>query len=139
MTHENAHQVKRGEAIIPDSWREFYNETRVPAAIKIDNLLRLTGHTGETSDGAFSDDAEVQIRQTFQNIAVTLSEGGSSWESVVEINSYHVGLQKQASKLLEVASEFLSDPFPAWTAVGVTELILPAAVIEISCVARLDE
>ena len=51
MTHENAHQVKRGEAIIPDSWREFYNETRVPAAIKIDNLLRLTGHTGETSDG----------------------------------------------------------------------------------------
>jgi enamine deaminase RidA (YjgF/YER057c/UK114 family) len=37
--------------------------------------------------------------------------------------------------LLAVAAEFLQDPFPAWTAVGVTELIDPEAVIEISCVA----
>jgi enamine deaminase RidA (YjgF/YER057c/UK114 family) len=63
---------------------------------------------------------------------VTLAQAGSSWESVIEINSYHVGLQEQADALLEVASEFLADPFPAWTAVGVTELILPDAVIEIS-------
>jgi enamine deaminase RidA (YjgF/YER057c/UK114 family) len=27
------------------------------------------------------------------------------------------------------------DPYPAWTAVGVTELILPEALVEISCVA----
>jgi enamine deaminase RidA (YjgF/YER057c/UK114 family) len=34
-----------------------------------------------------------------------------------------------------VAAEFLEDPYPAWTAVGVTELLLPEALIEISCVA----
>ena len=35
----------------------------------------------------------------------------------------------------QIAAEFLAEPFPAWTAVGVTELIDPEAVIEISCVA----
>lgn len=139
MTPENAHPARREGAIVPAIWREFYNQTHVPAAIKSDNLLRLTGHTGEAPDGAFSDDIRVQIRQTFENIAVTLSEGGSNWESVIEINSYHVGLQDQADILLAVASEFLTVPYPAWTAVGVTELILPDAVIEISCVAHLDQ
>jgi enamine deaminase RidA (YjgF/YER057c/UK114 family) len=139
MTPENAHRGRREGAIVPEVWREFYNQTHVPAAIKSGNLLRLTGHTGDAPDGTFSDDVRVQIRQTFQNIAVTLSEGGSNWESVVEINSYHVGLQDQADILLEVAGEFLIDPFPAWTAVGVTELILPGAVIEISCVAHLNQ
>lgn len=139
MTQENAHQVRREGAIVPDIWREFYLHTHVPAAMRTDNLLRLTGHTGETPDGAFSDDVRVQIRQTFENIAVTLTEGGSSWENVIEINSYHVGLQEQADALLEVASEFLTDPFPAWTAVGVTELILLNAIVEISCIARLDQ
>jgi enamine deaminase RidA (YjgF/YER057c/UK114 family) len=81
MTLESAHEVRRGAAIIPEIWREFYDQTHIPAAIRTDDLLRVTGHTGETPDGAFSDDAEAQIRQTFQNISVTLSEGGSSWAS----------------------------------------------------------
>ena len=33
--------------------------------------------------------------------------------------------------------EFLSDPYPAWTAVGVTELIDEGAVVEIGCVAAV--
>jgi enamine deaminase RidA (YjgF/YER057c/UK114 family) len=55
------------------------------------------------------------------------------------MNSYHVGLVQQSEALLRVAAEFLVDPYPAWTAVGVTELILPEAVVEISCVAMIPE
>jgi enamine deaminase RidA (YjgF/YER057c/UK114 family) len=53
------------------------------------------------------------------------------------MNSYHVGLASQAEALLRIAGEFLDDSYPAWTAVGVTELILPDALVEISCVAIL--
>ena len=100
-----------------------------------DETLRLTGHTGEMADGSFSTDVETQIRQVFHNIGLTLAEAGVEWADVVEINSYHVGLQMQAEALLRVAAEFLEDPYPAWTAVGVTELIIPEALVEISCVA----
>jgi len=53
------------------------------------------------------------------------------------MTSYHMGLQSQAEQLLIVATEFLEDPYPAWTVVGVTELFLSDALVEISCVAVL--
>ncbi len=123
------------EAIVPAVWADFYRETRIPAAVRVDDTLRVTGHTGETADGVFSGDAEEQIRQAFRNITLTLAEAEANWSHVVEINSYHVGLLNQAEALLKVAAEFLEDPYPAWTAVGVTELILQEALVEISCVA----
>jgi enamine deaminase RidA (YjgF/YER057c/UK114 family) len=98
-------------------------------------VLRLTGHTGETGDGSLAADPEAQIRQVFRNIEVTLAEAGVDWSNVVEINSYHVGLLIQTETVLKVASEFLDAPYPAWTAVGVTGLIYPEAIVEISCVA----
>jgi enamine deaminase RidA (YjgF/YER057c/UK114 family) len=131
---ESAH-----EPIVPAVWADFYRQTRIPAALRYGDTLRVTGHTGETDDGVFSSIPETQIRQVFHNIALTLDEAGTNWSNVVEINSYHVGLAEQAEALLRVASEFLVDPYPAWTAVGVTELILPKAVVEISCVAMIPK
>jgi enamine deaminase RidA (YjgF/YER057c/UK114 family) len=127
----------RREVIVPEVWADFYEETRIPAAIRVGDTLRLTGHTGETADGVFSSEPEVQIRQTFRNIALTLAEVGASWADVVEINSYRVALQRQAETLLRVAAEFLEDPYPVWTDVGVTELFLSEALVEIRCVAMI--
>ena len=123
------------KAVVPAVWADFYAETHIPAAVRVGDTLRVTGHTGETADGVFSGDAEEQIRQVFRNITLTLADAEASWSDVVEINSYQVGLLNQAEALLTVAGEFLEDPYPAWTAVGVTELILPEALVEISCVA----
>lgn len=123
------------EPIVPAVWADFYEETRIPAAVRVGDTLRVTGHTGETAGGVFPGDAEEQIRQVFRNIALTLAEAEVSWSDVIELNSYHVGLLNQAEALFKVAAEFLEDPYPAWTAVGVTELIVPGALVEISCVA----
>jgi enamine deaminase RidA (YjgF/YER057c/UK114 family) len=116
-------------------WADFFAETHIPAAVRVGNTWRLSGHTGETADGVFSADPETQIRQVFHNIGQTLAAAGADWSEVVAINSYHVGLLNQAEVVLAVAAEFLDEPYPAWTAVGVTELILAEALVEISCVA----
>jgi enamine deaminase RidA (YjgF/YER057c/UK114 family) len=130
------HQSPR-QAIIPAMWAAFYAETKIPAAVRVGDTLRLTGHTGETSDGLFAADPETQIRQVFHNMGLTIAEAGAQWADVVEIDSFHVCLANQAEALLRVAGEFLDIPYPAWTAVGVTELIVPEALVEISCVAVL--
>jgi enamine deaminase RidA (YjgF/YER057c/UK114 family) len=135
----NGDAPTRREVIVPEVWADFYEETRIPAAVRVGDTLRLTGHTGETADGVFSDEPEEQIRQTFRNIAITLAEAGATWADVVEINSYRVGLQGQAQTLLQVAAEFLEDPYPAWTDVGVTELFLEEALVEIRCIAVVPE
>lgn len=127
------------DAIVPAFWADFYDSTHIPAAIRVGNQLRLTGHTGEGPDGTFSPIAEEQVRGTFRNIAVTLAEAGATWADVVEIRSFHVGYRAQSDAVLTVAAEFLEVPYPAWTAVGVTELFDAGAVVEISCVATLPD
>jgi enamine deaminase RidA (YjgF/YER057c/UK114 family) len=124
-------------AAIPAAWREFYDATGIPAAVRAGDVLRLTGHTGDRADGSFSPDPEAQTRQTFHNVSETLSDAGVSWSDVVEITSFRVGLRAQAEVLLTVAAEFLERPYPAWTDVGVTELFEPEAVVEIRCIALL--
>jgi enamine deaminase RidA (YjgF/YER057c/UK114 family) len=93
-------------------WADFYEETKIPAAVRVGDTLRLSGHTGETPDGAFPAEAESQIRQVFSNVAVTLAEAGASWSDVIEINSFHVGLLNQAEAVLRIAAEFLEEPYP---------------------------
>lgn len=122
-------------AIVSPVWADFYNDTRIPAATRTGGTIRVSGHTCETMEHTFAADPAQQIRDTFANIASTLAEAGASWADVVDMTSYHIGLRDQAEIMLEIAADFLGDPFPSWTAFGVTELFDPEAVIEISCVA----
>ena len=135
----HADPSRKREAFIPSVWRSFYEDTGVPAAVRSGRHLYVTGHTGESADGVFPADVEAQVRGTFRNIGLTLAEAGLGWHDVVAMDSYHVGFRDQVPALITVAAEFLAEPYPAWTAVGVTELIDPEAVIEISCVAVAAE
>jgi enamine deaminase RidA (YjgF/YER057c/UK114 family) len=124
-------------AIVSATWEPFYNETQVPAAVRDGDLLHVSGHTGDDREGRFPAELEAQIRGTFRNLTETLTAAGADWLQVVSLTSYHVGLRSQEEALMRVAREFLDAPFPAWTAVGVTELWPPEALLEISCIARL--
>ena len=126
-------------AIVSETWKPFYKETRIPAAVRAGDQLHLSGHTGEDPDGRFPAQVEAQVRGTFRNLAETLMAAGADWRQVVSMTSYHVGLRGQEGTLLRVAGEFLEAPLPAWTAVGVTELWPPEALLEISCVVRLGD
>jgi enamine deaminase RidA (YjgF/YER057c/UK114 family) len=125
------------DAIVPAAWADFYAATNIPAAVRVGAMLRLTGHTGDRPDGSFAPDAEEQIRQSFANVANTLAECGASWADVVEINSFHVDFAGHREAELTVAAEFLDAPYPAWSAVGISELYEPEARYEIRCVAML--
>jgi hypothetical protein len=56
---------RAGNAIVPSDWAAFYDETHVPAAVRVDDTLHVTGHTGETASGDHPEGPEAQIRQTF--------------------------------------------------------------------------
>jgi enamine deaminase RidA (YjgF/YER057c/UK114 family) len=101
---------------------------------------RASGHIGRDEHGVLSDNPEVQIREAFRSVGRTLAEVGATWADVVEMTSYHVGLQVQKDAILRVHREFIREPpYPAWTATGVTELFSPNAVFELSVVAVLPE
>jgi enamine deaminase RidA (YjgF/YER057c/UK114 family) len=82
-------------------------------------------------------DMETQVRQTFERIGILLKAGGATFANVVIIRSYWVHLTRDLPIFRKVRREFLTEPYPASTAVGTTELAIPGLELEIEAVAVL--
>jgi enamine deaminase RidA (YjgF/YER057c/UK114 family) len=80
-------------------------------------------------------DMETQIRQTFERIGLVLKAGGASFRDVVMMRAYFVHLARDLPAYRKVRKEFLGEPYPASTAVGVTELAIPGLQVEIEAIA----
>jgi len=52
------------------------------------------------------------------------------------MTTYHVGLKNHLQPFINTKAEFISEPYPAWTAVGVSELASANAIVEIRVIAR---
>jgi enamine deaminase RidA (YjgF/YER057c/UK114 family) len=82
-------------------------------------------------------DKEVQIRQTFDRIGAVLKAAGASFKDVVMMRAYFVHLARDLPIYRKVRTDYLREPYPASTAVGVTELAVPGLEVEIEAVAVL--
>ena len=121
-------------AIEPESWGEeleWYRRTRLSPAVQVDDLLFVAGCTGSSADSP-----EDQMRLAYEEVGEVLSAAGASWNDVVSMTTYHVDLRRDMDQMTQVHREFVTkEPFPAWTAVGVTQLYSPDATVEISVTA----
>lgn len=84
------------------------------------------------------EDLEEQFRQAFEKIDAVLREAGLDFGSIVEMTTYHVGLRAHFDTFCKVHSNYVSEPFPAWTAVEVAGLRREGAVVEIKVVAAIE-
>jgi enamine deaminase RidA (YjgF/YER057c/UK114 family) len=82
-------------------------------------------------------DMETQIRQTFDKIGLLLKAAGASFANVIMVRTYWVHLQRDLATFRKVRRDYLVEPYPASTAVGVTELATPGLELEIEVVAML--
>lgn len=98
-------------------------------------LLFMTGMTGHRPDGTFAEDPEEQIRDAFAKIGTVLEAAALGWGNLVEMTSYHTGLQDHIETFRRVRAEHVTKPFPAWTAIEVAGFISPEALVEIRAVA----
>ena len=82
-------------------------------------------------------DIETQIRQTFENICTIVETAGGTMASITMIRVYFLNMGRDLEVFRKVRQEFLVEPFPAATAVGVTELAVPGLQVEIAAIAVL--
>jgi enamine deaminase RidA (YjgF/YER057c/UK114 family) len=54
----------------------------------------------------------------------------------MEITTYHVGLKQNLNAFMNAKNEFIAGPYPAWKAIGVSELITEGALVEIRAIAK---
>jgi len=123
-------------ALFP-SGRTSADQIKLSPGIISGEHVFLTGMTGSGPDGEMPKNIEDQFRQAFEKIGAVLREAGLGFDAIVEMTTYHVGLREHFDRFCAVRSEYVSDPFPAWTAVEVAGLRREGAVVEMKVIASL--
>lgn len=122
-------------AIIPPELRAATGQLKFSPAILSGDHVFLAGVTGSEPNGQMPLAPETQFRNTFDKIGLVLGEAGLSFDAIVEMTSYHVGLREHFELFDRVRLDYLTEPYPAWTAVEVAALRREGALVEIRVIA----
>ena len=126
----------KDRAIIPDELEGYYSDWKMSPGLACGDFLFFSGFTGADADGNLSGDPETQIRMAFRKVGLVLAKAGLSYNALVEMTTYHIGLKDHLELFKKIRAEFVEEPYPAWTAIEVAGFVRDGAVIEIKAVAN---
>lgn len=116
--------------IVPDEARRAYETMHFAPAVEHGGMIFVSGVVGR------GDSAEDEFRDAWASLGATLKAAGVGYEDIIDTTLYIVDLQKHTGTMAKVKDEFIKEPYPASTWIGITELVFPGARAEIKVVAR---
>ncbi|MBS3808880.1 MAG: RidA family protein [Desulfobacterales bacterium] len=122
--------------INPPGTEKIYQRMQFSQAVCAGRMVWVSGQVGIDENGNVAEGIEAQAQAAFANLQHVLAEAGAGLEDIVELVTYHASM-KEIGKFLKVKAGFIPENFPAWTAVGVTELVMPELLCEIRATAVL--
>jgi len=123
------------EVINPESQQHQADAFHFSAAARAAGIVFCSGQIGSGAEG-IPESPEEEFRNAWNQIGNVLNEAGLSYENIIEYTSYHVNMHDHLGTFMKIRDEFISAPWPAWTAIGCTELAIPGARVEIRVTAR---
>lgn len=126
------------ETVFPAGRHDLYRAHGYSAAIKTGDLLFVSGQVGSRPDGSPEPDFKQQVRLAFENLRATLEAAGCTFDDIVDVTTFHTDPENQFETIMAVKTEmFPAEPYPNWTAVGVTWL--SGFDFEIKVIARIPD
>ena len=148
--------------IIPPALQGVYDNWHFAPAVVADGLIFCSGIIGTSPNGdtpgadglagartttqeASNDltalmavrDPEAQFATAFEALSAVLGAADAGLPDVVELTTYHVDMSRHMDAFVRVKDHYIQAPYPAWTAIGVAELIVPGGLVEIRAVAQV--
>ena len=107
-------------------------------ALRVGDWLFIAGQVATGPDGKLvgRGDPEAQWRRALENIRDLVEQAGGSMSDVVHTNIYVTDMRHHLAHS-DVRKEFLTEPYPTATVVGVTSLAHEDWLVEIEAVAYL--
>ena len=118
--------------------RAFQEAVGYSEAVINGDTIYLSGIVAAPMEG--EEGMEPAFTRAFDHLTRTLERLGATWDDVLVFDTFHNGpMAAQLDALVPVKNRYITAPFPAWTAVGVTELYEPTALVEIRLTVRRPE
>ena len=102
-------------------------------AVRVGDVLYLSGVIGRTADGKVPDGIEAQTRAAMDDIGATLKTTGAVYGDVFHCTVFLTDMKNWPAFNKAYVGYFPSGKLPARSAIGVTALALPGALMEIEC------
>lgn len=115
--------------IIPTGSEKGYERFHFAPAYRAGDTVYVSGVIGT------GDEAEEQFASAFDSLKSVLEAAGSSLANVVEMTTFHVNMSETLGTFMAARDNAMSEPWPAWTAIGCTELAMPHGLAEVKVVA----
>jgi len=121
---------------ITDEGAVLYDRWHFAQAVEQDALVFCSGQIGTDQDGSVPEAFRKEADNAWAAVLAVLAKAGLDASHIVEYTSYHVGLQATLADFMASRDAVLDEPWPAWTAIGVSELAVPGARLEIRVTAH---
>ena len=127
-------------AIVPAGMEAVYEKIRYAPAVKVGNTIYVSGQICRDAAMEIIEGREAQIVQAFENLKLVLEAAGASMSDVIDLTTFHTDMRDLPLFMQVRDRYFMTDPLPAWTAVGAHMLGGTAGyIVEIKAVAILQE
>ena len=102
-------------------------------AVRAGDVLYLSGVIGRGADGKVPDGMDAQTRAAMEDIGATLKAAGLGYGDVFHCTVFLTDMKNWPAFNKAYVGYFPAGRLPARSAVGVTALALPGALMEIEC------
>ena len=122
--------------LAPRDFAHFIEDWHFSPVLDTGDFIFFSGITGAHPDLTVAADPEAQIRDAFAFLKEHLAVAGLTFDDVVEMTTYHVDLREHLASFMKVKDQHIAAPYPAWSAIGVSQLITEGTIVEIRVIAR---
>lgn len=102
-------------------------------AVRVGDVLYLSGVIGRTADGKVPDGIEAQTKAAMEDIGATLKTAGLGYGDVFHCTVFLSDMKQWPAFNKAYVGYFPAGHLPARSALGVAALALPGALMEIEC------
>lgn len=124
------------KSIVPEEFQHYFDDWHFSPVIEADDTVYLSGVTAARRDKPISKHPEEQFHDAFYKLGVYLNAAGLNYEHILEMTTFHIDLKKHIDVFSRVKDEYVKAPYPAWSAIGVSEFIPENALVEMRIVAK---
>lgn len=121
--------------IIPQTMQNIVEKKGYLPALRVGGFVFVAGQVGRTPDLQVVTDPAAQFEACFENLRTVLAEAGCTFDDIVDMTTYHVGLNTHWAAFRDVKNRMLPRGAFPWTAIGVVELADPALLLEVKATA----